>query len=150
MYHQIISLVLMMILNLDQCYKMKTVTIENLSESSAQEVFDYIANHLLKQAKVSVYGGLCRYVGKEGLRCAAGCLFTEEQYRYSCINYPDGVEGRSWYKLVEDRVVPGTHCDLITSLQTIHDSYQPRWWKQNLSHLAKANGLSWNFQSTES
>lgn len=116
--------------------ELKQVTIHNLHESTAQEVFDFIAVHLLTQRDKSVSDEwLCSYRGAGGLKCAAGCLFPDEDYR------PE-YEGKDWKMLVVRGDVPAFHADLISSLQDIHDKKEPAFWVDELTLFAGANGLS--------
>lgn len=60
---------------------MKTITIDNLAESTTEEVFEYIRNHLLTQNRISAdIDGACVYKNEQGLKCAAGCLIPDEKY----------------------------------------------------------------------
>lgn len=44
------------------------------------ENFDRIDNHLLAQNEQSQLGGCCTYRGKEGKKCAIGCLIPDHMY----------------------------------------------------------------------
>ena len=96
------------------------ITLKTLEQASAQEVFDQVVNHLLQQGKKSqneTSGGdvLCAYRGFNGLKCAAGCLIADDEYK-------EWFEQRGWRDLVRDEFVPETHGMLIQELQGVHDN----------------------------
>jgi hypothetical protein len=108
---------------------------------TAQEVFDKVAVHLLTQRQQCIDDeGTCRY-RYGGLKCAAGVLIEDSEYR-------PAMEGRTWptlgryYPDLIDRVGHGA---LVSRLQGIHDACST-WWggtvKQRLIELARARGLS--------
>jgi len=113
-----------------------TVTLATLEQSTAQEVFDHIAKHLLTQ-KTQCIGGPdngCSYRNEEGMSCAAGCIMTDYEYR-------SGLEGRAWYDLINEGFVPKAHKDLIQDLQTIHDLRIISSWPRELQTLAASHEL---------
>lgn len=121
--------------------EIKRVTVSNLHKRSAQQVFDYIANHLIVQNKRSLGpdGHNCVYRDEiHGLSCAAGCLFTQRTYR----KYH---ENQSWRSLTRNNGVPGEHEDLISELQFIHDGNAPADWKTELKKVARRRLLAWRF-----
>jgi hypothetical protein len=90
-----------------------------------QEIFDKVATHLITQgvqAKIITDHGTghtsCVYRGPNGTMCAAGCLIPDDEYK------PE-FEGLPWLKL-QDKIpslasLPGSHHELISSLQGVHD-----------------------------
>jgi hypothetical protein len=51
------------------------------TQEEKQRIFNIVAKHLLTQKKLSI--GLdngCAYRGKDGRKCAAGCLIDDEHY----------------------------------------------------------------------
>lgn len=108
---------------------MKTITIDNLAESTTEEVFEYIRNHLLTQNSRSAdIDGTCVYKNEQGLKCAAGCLIPDEKY------HPK-IEGTKWCKLVGIGYVPKAHVKLIQEMQYIHDDNDPITWEHHLDNL---------------
>lgn len=108
--------------------------------NNKQLVFDTVAEHLLKQGKQSFYIDnnfveVCAYRGHGGLKCAAGCLIPDEQYDSS-------IESIGWCKLVYDRVVSHNCLDLISDLQHIHDTVNPKDWLLCLHEYADKKGLN--------
>lgn len=94
------------------------ITLKNLHEATAQEVFDQVKNHLINQGEQSLNsGGLCLYRNANGLSCAAGCLISEEEYSTN-------FEMNLWGDLIKKNLVPSTHSDLIGELQQIHDQWE--------------------------
>ena len=112
------------------------ITLATLPDRTAQEVFDYIANHLLSQGEKcqeidDIYDGpLCKYRNSDNQSCAAGCLFGPGEYNPS-------FEGNNWVGLRDDGIVPQSHFCLITSLQKIHDSRRAEEWYKELKELAR-------------
>lgn len=113
------------------------MNINDLQTATAQQVFDHISAHLLRQRKRSLRSlGLdakkdqwCAYRGAGQTKCAAGCLFDDSEY-------DPKFEGRSWSALVYDKVVPGRHSRLIRALQGVHDSVEPKSWRSALAEVA--------------
>lgn len=105
------------------------ITLKNLKKVSKQQVFDQVAEHLLKQNKASDIGGVCAYRGPRGLKCAAGCLIADDEYNPSW-------EQKGWNMLVTNGEVPSAHKTLIRDLQTIHDEYNEDEWRKQLFVLA--------------
>jgi len=106
------------------------ITLKTLSTATAQEVFDQVAKHLLTQKERCVdESGRCSYRNNKGLKCAAGCLINDDEYK----SYFEGV----WWAAFPRRF-RGTlkHCDLITKLQSIHDATSIQGWEQGLRNLA--------------
>lgn len=121
---------------------MKELTLALLPRARAQEVFDFIARHLLRQQKRSVFAPdkafalRCRYRTPDGLACAAGCLLTAEEAADR--------EGSSWYRLAMDKMVPLEHVLLIRRLQLVHDNQKigVKDWPAELREVASEFSLS--------
>ena len=105
------------------------ITLKTLSEATAQDVFNQVARHLLRQDEKSIRPNGCAYRGEEGLKCAAGCLIGDDEYDPS-------LEGKLWVSLVNDRKVCSNHSYLIEKLQVVHDSQPPECWKDKLFYIA--------------
>lgn len=112
---------------------------------TAQEVFDTVASHLLRQNKqsISIYDeGSCRYRSSEGLMCAVGILLTDEEYKIDW----EGVGSDELFDSIpsfNDRV-GHTNIDIVRELQKLHDTYEPQFWKVKLALLAANYGLTFN------
>jgi hypothetical protein len=120
---------------------MKEITLKTLSQTSAQEVFDFVSNHLLRQGVRSTTfnsrsANNCVYRGDQGRSCAAGCLIGDHEYS-------DRMEGLSWDDLARSGRVPRHHIELITELQKVHDLSKPEDWPSVLSKLALSLGLNY-------
>lgn len=117
------------------------ITLETLPQATAQEVFDQIVQHLLKQGKQAISGtGACRYRTEtqgEVLKCAAGCLIADDEYDRK-------FEGESWGGLVKRHRVPDKHALLISSLQKMHDTCLVSEWPERLQQLAEDYSLQYN------
>lgn len=113
------------------------ITLANLASATEQEVFDQVAVHLLNQGARSErkLDGLCLYRGEGGMKCAAGCLIVDEEYR-------EEMECRYWRILIKVCAVPSEHEHLIGELQIIHNSVAVSDWKRELLDFAFNNDLS--------
>lgn len=131
------------------------ITLATLPYSTAQEVFDQVASHLLTQNAKSVArlgdGYACAYRGADGMKCAAGCLIGDDEYR------PE-MEGAAWCSMTKSEfqypgsdpheairgLAPRDHLNLISDLQIVHDSYDVPDWRRLLAKTARDHGLVFN------
>ena len=113
------------------------ITLKTLHEATEQEVFDQVARHLLTQNKASLdmLGNSCQYRGIDGLKCAAGCLISDDEYQ------PD-MERTYWGELVNSNLAPKEHEEIIAMLQDIHDDWPPSRWLFALKDLAAERNLN--------
>lgn len=88
------------------------ITLSNLHEATAQQVFDQAALHLLTQNRKSKEDTKCAYRTKEGLRCAAGCFISEEEYENGGMGeFRLRTQRSGRHKVVEDYVAQfKTYC----------------------------------------
>lgn len=113
------------------------ITLETLPQATAQEVFNQVSKHLLTQNAPSVLSnGSCAYRGEGGLKCAAGCLISDDEH-------DEKFEQRGWGNLVDMGQVPKEHEDLIQELQMVHDSYEPDDYASVLQRVAMKFNLEW-------
>jgi len=119
-----------------------TITLATLPQATAQEVFDQIVEHLLtqrEQSSVLVMRGADEsidcYYRYGPLKCAAGCLIADDEYR------PD-MENVAWGGIVRSGWAPGHHKTLIEHLQVIHDNYPPASWPYRISEHANRFGFT--------
>lgn len=108
------------------------ITLKNLSQVTAQEVFDQCVNHLLLQNEKSITKGTdkCKYKGPKGLKCAAGCFIAKDEYKRSFENKP-------WLELINTNQVPSDHGKLILRLQNVHDDYLSEKWVGEFKRVAR-------------
>jgi len=133
-----------------------TITLATLKDATRQQIFDQVARHLLKQGKRAVSAqGRCKYRTDDGLKCAAGCLISDEEY-------DSNFEMRgSWPSVVTyaSSTVTHVHEQFITELQRMHDK-TPTLIEEidgvdftaRLSAFAQEYGLQFNldaFDTTE-
>lgn len=104
--------------------------LSSISNLSTKEVFLKVKEHLLLQNKQSWLedNSSCAYRGKDGLKCAVGCLITDEEYT------PD-IEGNSIESLHIAVLVDIKHYDILERLQLIHDETHPSFWKEKLDKI---------------
>ena len=120
------------------------ITLKTLPQATAQEVFDQITQHLLRQGKAAKSAtGACKYRAEtveEGvLKCAAGCLIADDEYDRL-------FESITWDDLVSGEKVPSAHYQLIWDLQIIHDTVIPKDWSINFKVVAARYDLKYNPQ----
>jgi hypothetical protein len=102
-----------------------------------QQLFDTVATHLLTQRRRSTRKSFCAYRGRDGLRCAIGCLIPDERYT-------PNLEGKSAEQADVRRAAglrrgQGT---LATDLQNLHDTLPVNQWHTKLYDIAHNHGLS--------
>ena len=105
-----------------------------------KEIFDRVKTHLLAQDERSRHSnGVCAYHAFDGLKCAVGCLITEDAYS-------EEFEGAT---VTSDKVKDaleasgintGINTDnntisMLTNLQSIHDYEAPDDWEHALDNL---------------
>lgn len=109
------------------------ITLKTLPQATAQEVFDQITQHLLRQGKAARSGtGACRYrveLKGEVLKCAAGCLIADDEYDSKW-------EGIDWKHLAAQGLLPSRHFNLIHAFQEIHDTVAVDHWQDSFKSLA--------------
>lgn len=112
----------------------------------AQSIFTKVKNHLLNQKARCYVGEKCRYRGDQGLKCAVGCLISDEHYSpeledklfensnivCEAVEKSQGIEilhHKTWKLLVE--------------LQHMHDDIPPERWPEYLKDIAEQNGVEY-------
>lgn len=104
-------------------------------QNKEQEVFDQVVTHLLNQGERSVDAdGSCAYRGIDGLKCAVGCLISDEDYN-------DSMEGIIVFDL---GWVRPCNESLLGYLQEMHDKVSPSLWEIHLQDIADTWGLNYN------
>ena len=122
------------------------ITIATLAKARKQEVFDQIATHMLTQMKVCELAEnldnapACVYRNSEGLKCAAGCLISDEEYNEKI--GPKGLNTYGWDQLIERGIVTKRHKNIIKELQNIHDQVTENRWYYYLAGVAKKFDLN--------
>jgi hypothetical protein len=127
--------------------------------SAGQDIFNRVAKHLLTQNARAVtmrFTGatgdsssipVCRYRTPEGLRCAIGCLISDESYSSALEGHSatdDGV-----LEALEASGVPMRGLGFsLRDLQDIHDNHQPREWRDLLAKFAEDYGLTFDAGDT--
>lgn len=106
-----------------------------------QSIFDKVVTHLLTQGRKAINeAGGCRY-RYGALKCAAGCLIPDEDYRPEFEGKAVDISPTREYfrtKFTEDQF------ELIRRLQRIHDQSAVGDWPLKLKQIAKHYGLSYN------
>lgn len=105
-----------------------------LLEGPAQDVFDYVVEHLRSMSKRSMSeNNTCAYFGENGAACAAGCLFPDEWRAYV-------IEEKSADEVLLDLgradVVSSPYADLLQDLQCAHDK-EANWDESGLNAVGE-------------
>lgn len=106
---------------------MSKPSVKNLHKKTAQEVFDFVTNHLIEQGQRSG-SAICLY-RNGAFSCAAGCLIPDDLYSKKL----EGLDWNSVSKILNMTV----HRDLISALQEIHDNAEACVWVKHFKKLAK-------------
>lgn len=117
---------------------MNKITLATLHLATEQEVFDQVVAHLRSQRVASRDVEACLYRNSAGLKCAAGCLIADDEYKPEMDN-PTGDDknsGTGWSISVKRGTFPNTHDRLISLLQGVHDGGEERW-ERNFEHIAE-------------
>lgn len=122
------------------------ITIKNLAQATAQQVFDQAVNHLMTQGKRSAKYlpdgtiDVCTYrIEGSKLTCGAGIFISDDEYT------PE-MEGNTWIGLVKSGLVTtNKYAPLMMRIQSIHDCYEPHRWEVELKDLAKMEGLQFTY-----
>ena len=99
-----------------------------------QEIFDRVAEHLLKQGERSA-AGVCMYRSPTGLKCAVGCLIPDS--RYSLELEELGVTREPVWEVMKELGYKESQVSLLSELQWIHDGGDPDEWSKLLRFAAQ-------------
>lgn len=107
-----------------------------------RQIFEKVKNHLLTQnAKSMMYStfkkrDVCAYRGKDGMKCAVGCLIDNSAYdpiieeKASHAIEVEAALKRSGIRGIDNRITM-----ILTSLQQIHDTNDPSEWAEELNKV---------------
>ena len=117
---------------------------KKIADLSLQEVFDKVSTHLLSQNKQAIDASFhCQYkikIDNEVLMCAIGCCIPEKEYN-------PNLEGKTLWNSKDVRAILGLKMapsemeDMLSYLQSIHDSFLPKSWPKQLQKLEKRYNL---------
>lgn len=101
---------------------------------TASEIFNKVKEHLLRQGRPSTDDIACRYRSPDGLKCAVGCLITDEAYDYNIEG--KGVGNCSVIEALNKSGIDGKfHSKLLKKLQDIHDYTKAEKWESMLERV---------------
>jgi hypothetical protein len=107
---------------------------------SAQVIFDKVVAHLRQQGRKALRAeGGCAYRTPEGLKCAVGCLISDEEYSQE-------MEGHTIDWLNATGMLPShltSHYNLLMALQWVHDCHDAAHWELGLQQVAKNHKLTY-------
>lgn len=103
-----------------------------------QEVFDIVAEHLLRQGEVALDSetGSCAYRGSDGRKCAIGVLIPDGSYKQEL----EGLSA-SQSAVLKAAGLRHSQADLAGSLQFLHDCTPPEAWACALRDVARRHRL---------
>jgi hypothetical protein len=117
------------------------MTIQEVNNKSFQEIFDFVANHLLTQnAKAVEDSGTCRYRYCH-LKCAVGALISDEDYDCNFEMQSLKILARKIEKTIFSDIEE-SRLAFLMHLQEIHDDYAIEEWSEKLSILGSDYDLS--------
>lgn len=115
-----------------------------------QEIFDKVATHLLKQKRRALrsikefgFSDACAYKTSKGLKCAVGCLIPKDKYNPKFEGW--GVGDDKIINALNSWGISKNSAELLEDLQSIHDCYEPKRWKELLIKLGKKRRFKINF-----
>lgn len=121
---------------------------------NAQEIFDTVIHHLLRQGVPSRRDSACLYRGPNGTSCAVGCLIPDEMYNAD-MDRADMSNGLTSIRSILPKYTfpEYFHAEvfLLGALQRFHDSYDPgeeivfnNIFKARLESIAMEFGLAFD------
>lgn len=106
-------------------------------DTEQQQVYNKIATHLVTQGVQANAGGAigdsCLYRSPAGLKCAIGCLISDENYHPNMENR-DVEAIAAWYP----DAIPDVDIDFLNEMQSVHDS-NCNWYYKGQMKLSLAN-----------
>ena len=103
-----------------------------------REIFDKVKTHLLAQGERALEGSMCVYHAQSGLKCAVGCLITEEAYSEALegdtIDTADDLGLRAALE-ASGISLDRTTINMLFRLQSIHDEIGANRWGHALDNL---------------
>jgi hypothetical protein len=114
--------------------------IQEVNNKSLQEIFDFVANHLLTQNAKAIEGsGTCFYRCGD-LKCAVGALISDEDY--DCSFEMQNLRTLSGKKETIFNHIEESRLEFLIHLQAIHDDFVIKEWPEKLSILGSDFNLS--------
>ena len=122
---------------------MTTLKEKLFSPPTDEEVFSYVKEFLLEQGEKShstKHG--CAYRGEDNRKCAIGCLILDEFYDEAFEGgLPTNSDGPKGYLIRDalEKSLPNwkMNLDLLSDVQSIHDSYEVDSWHYEFSRRSE-------------
>ena len=122
-----------------------TPTMDQLDSMGPQDVFDYVAAHLLRQGWPAVLqGGQCQYRAPDGSMCAVGCLIPDAYYDRAMEGHDVCDLAGYLHSTLSGRRLGRfmlRHAALLDKLQRVHDRCDSSTWRNCLVTVAARCGL---------
>jgi hypothetical protein len=115
------------------------ITLATLSQATGQQIFDQIVGHLRMQNAKCKSGDSCMYRNPKGLKCAAGCLIADDEYK-------EIFEHQVFAYVALSLCHLGVHQEalsLISTLQQTHDNKAIMHWERRFKEIAEAYGVTY-------
>lgn len=104
-----------------------------------QDIFNQVAIHLINQNEKSTsFDGRCAYRGDNDLKCAVGCLITDDEYLPNMENLSIVTIVKRFSTLSRF----SKFIDLLQDLQRIHDVIPIENWRDELVKVTTKYNLS--------
>ena len=107
--------------------------------ANLQEIFNKVVTHLLTQnaRSFNAVDGKCLYRGDKGLKCAVGCLITDEYYHPNLEGRYAGADAVLQAVLDSLEVFWSQKLvDLLIKLQRVHDERSTDSWQAEINAVA--------------
>jgi len=115
-----------------------------MKQLTKQQTFDKVAHHLLEQGEQSRDGHYsCVYREESGLKCAVGCLITDEAYSSDLEDC--SVDEENVKAALKKSGIGMSNIIWLETAQKIHDRCEPEEWKRKLEVLAEAINVKWTY-----
>ncbi len=109
-----------------------------------QEIFDKVVAHLRKQNARSVMMLKCLYRGPNGLKCAVGCLISDDAYSRDLETRVVGASKVQSALLASGVPNDETTIDMLRSLQQTHDYQDISNWEHYFMSIAERYNLKYS------
>jgi hypothetical protein len=117
-------------------------------DPTLQELFDFVAQHLLTQGDTAMQGSAPILRNNEGQTCAVGCLIEPRRLNLLAARSPlEGEDERTpriLRALVDSLGLEGLYAEalaLLADLRRVHDDWPSNEWPWRLRKVAEEHGL---------
>jgi hypothetical protein len=124
------------------------ITLTTLHAATPQQVFDQVVAHLREQnAQAVMERGtetVCQYRTPDGLKCAVGCLISDDEYHPRMEGEGSTVVLVDWEREhPKDPPIDDVVVRLLDQLQRVHDRGTTSTWEQAFAIIAEQYTLTY-------